>query len=161
MRPTARTGFMATASGLTLMTVAAFALAAPKDKDLPSSRGQVGAMPVVRANSIAGMVVKNPAGQDLGKVEDVVIDMGTGKVRYAAISFGGFLGVGDKLFAVPFHALKVKHNPGDKTSHFVLNADKKTLEKAPGFDSRNWPDFANPKFGDDNDKYYDPAKVGQ
>lgn len=162
MHPNARIGFVGTAFGLTLITAAALSMASAKDKDFPSSRGQVGAMPVVRANSIAGMTVKNPAGQDLGKVEDVVIDMGTGKVRYAAISFGGFLGVGDKLFAVPFHALKVKHNAGDKTTHFVLNVDKRTLEKAPGFDAKNWPDFANPNYGDDNDKYYiDPTKVAQ
>jgi sporulation protein YlmC with PRC-barrel domain len=159
MRTNTQNGIVATGLGLTFITAAALSLTAA-DKDLPTSRGQVGAMPVVRANSIAGMTVKNPAGQDLGKVEDVVIDMGTGKVRYAAISFGGFLGVGDKLFAVPFHALKVKHNTGDKTTHFVLNVDKKTLEKAPGFDSKNWPDFANPRYGDDNDKYYaEPTKL--
>jgi sporulation protein YlmC with PRC-barrel domain len=162
MNSSTRSGLVATALGLAFVALAALSLSAANDKDLPSSRGQVGAMPVVRAHSIAGMTVKNPAGQDLGKVEDIVIDMGTGKVRYAAISFGGFLGVGDKLFAVPFHALKVKHNAGDKTTHFVLNVDKKTLEKAPGFDSKNWPDFGNPRYSDDNDRYYgEPTKFVQ
>src|SRR5437899_8187656 len=108
---------------------------------------------VLRANAIAGMSVMSPSDQDLGKVEDVVIDMETGSVRYAAIAFGGTLGVGDKLFAVPFQALRVKHNPGDKKTHFVLNIDKKTLEKAKGFDKKNWPDFADPRFAQENDVY--------
>lgn len=153
MRLSTGMGAAATACGLFLAAVA-ISVATANEKDLPSSRGQHSAMPVVRADSIAGMTVKNPAGQDLGKVEDIVIDMGTGKVRYAAVSFGGFLGVGDKLFAVPFHALKVKHNTGEKTTHFVLNIEKKALEKAPGFDPKNWPDFGNPRYGDANDKFY-------
>jgi sporulation protein YlmC with PRC-barrel domain len=140
--------------GFTVLSVGVLSLALAKDKDVPSSRGQVSTMPVLRAHSIAGMTVKNPSGQDLGKVEDIVVDMGTGKVRYAAVSFGGFLGVGDKLFAVPFHALKVKHDTGDKTTHFVLNVDKATLEKAPGFDSKHWPDFGDPRYSNDNDKFY-------
>ena len=115
---------------------------------------------VVRAKSIAGMAVKNPADEDLGKVEDVVIDMETGSVRYAAIAFGGFLGVGDKLFAVPFKALHVKQDAGSKTSHFILDVDKKTLEKARGFDKNDWPDFANPRFAEENDRYFaEPARV--
>jgi sporulation protein YlmC with PRC-barrel domain len=80
------------------------ALAAPPK----GADSKVGHNPVIRARNIEGMVVKNPEGQELGKVEDVVVDMATGKVRYAAIAFGGFLGVGDKLFAVPFHSLRVE-----------------------------------------------------
>src|SRR5262245_57886759 len=93
-------------------------------------RRRVEGVPVIRANQIAGMKVVNAAGEDLGKIEDVVVDMGTGQVRYAAISFGGFLGVGDKFFAVPFRALKLHHNAGDKTHHFELNVTKETLERA-------------------------------
>lgn len=157
MLSTTRKRTVAMAFGMFLMTAAAFTIATAKDKDLSTSTG---IMPVIRAQSIVGMAVKNPSGQDLGKVEDVVIDMGTGKVRYAAISFGGFLGVGDKLFAVPFHALKVKHDTNDKKTHFVLNVNKETLEKAPGFDSKHWPDFGNPRYGADNDKFYgEPASV--
>lgn len=110
------------------------------------------AMPVIRANQIAGMKVVNASGEDLGKIEDVVVDIGNGQVRYAAISFGGFLGVGDKLFAVPFRALKLRHNAGDKTHHFELNVSKETLERAQGFDQKNWPDFADPRYGDEYDR---------
>jgi len=136
-----------------LFAVAVCALAVHSAEPLKAPQGAVPA-PVIRASQIAGMNVKNPAGQDLGKVEDVVVDMGTGKVRYAAVSFGGFLGVGDKLFAIPFHALVLKHNAGDKSTHFELNVDKQTLEKAQGFDKKNWPDFGNARFGDDYDRHF-------
>jgi sporulation protein YlmC with PRC-barrel domain len=158
MRTSTRRGLAATALSLMFLIATALSVAPAKDKALPSSRGDAVGGPVLRAHSITGMAVRNLTGQDLGKVEDVVIDMGSGKVRYAAISFGGFLGVGDKLFAVPFHAFKVKHNPGDKSTHLVLNIDKKTLENAPGFDSKNWPNFGDPRYSEDNDKYYaEPA----
>ncbi|HLJ10185.1 MAG TPA: PRC-barrel domain-containing protein [Planctomycetaceae bacterium] len=112
---------------------------------------------VLRAKEIAGLPIKNSEDQDLGKVEDVVIDMETGSVRYAAIAFGGTLGVGDKLFAVPFPALHVKHDAGSRRIHFVLNVDKKMLEKAKGFDKKEWPDFADPRFAEENDRYFREA----
>jgi sporulation protein YlmC with PRC-barrel domain len=114
---------------------------------------------VVRASSVSGMPVRSPADKDLGKVEDLVIDMETGTVRYAAISFGGVLGVGDKLFAVPFRSLHVKHEPGSKSAHFVVNVDKETLEKAKGFDKKNWPDFADPRFVEENDRFFIDVQV--
>lgn len=114
---------------------------------------------VVRALAIAGMAVKNPSGKDLGKVEDVVIDMETGSVRYMAISFGGFLGFGDKLFAVPFRALNVQHDPGTKSAHFVMDVDKEKLEKAKGFDKKNWPNFADPRFAEENDRFFVEIEV--
>jgi sporulation protein YlmC with PRC-barrel domain len=117
----------------------------------PKGKATAG-MPVIRANQIAGMKVVNASGEDLGKIEDVVVDIGTGHVRYAAISFGGFLGVGDKLFAIPFKALKLRHNAGDKTHHFELNVTKETLERAQGFDKKNWPDFADPRYGEEYDR---------
>jgi sporulation protein YlmC with PRC-barrel domain len=114
---------------------------------------------VVRASSIVGMPVKNPEDKDLGKVEDVVIDMETGSVRYVAISFGGFLRVGDKLFAVPFRTLRVQHEPASKKAHFVLDIDKTTLEKARGFDKKDWPNFADPRFAEENDRFFVEVKV--
>ena len=113
---------------------------------------------VWRSSDIVGMKVRNSAGQDLGKVEDLVIDVNSGKVRYAAVSFGGFLGVGDKLFAVPFSAFKTHYNASDNAKHFVLNVEKKALEAAQGFDKKNWPDFGDPKWGADYDKHFlDPT----
>jgi sporulation protein YlmC with PRC-barrel domain len=114
---------------------------------------------VVRASSVAGMSVKSPADKDLGKVEDLVIDMETGSVRYAVISFGGFPGFGDKLFAVPFRALHVKHEPGSKSAHFALDVSKQTLDQARGFDKKDWPTFADPRFAEENDRFFVEAEI--
>ncbi len=114
---------------------------------------------VVRSSAINGMAVKDPADKSLGKVEDLVIDMETGSVRYAAISFGGFLGVGDKLFAVPFRALHVRHESGSKAPHFEMNVSKETLQKAKGFDKNHWPNFGDPRFAEENDRYFIDIQV--
>lgn len=94
---------------------------------------------VLSASTLEGDKVRNPAGENLGKVEDIMIDLQGGRVAYVVLSFGGFLGAGDKLFAVPWEALTL--NEDEKC--FILNADKRTLETAPGFDKDNWPDFGD------------------
>ena len=109
---------------------------------------------VARVGDITKMKIMNASGEDLGKIEDLVIDMSTGKIRYAAISFGGFLGVGDKMFAVPFESMALRQNAKDNSRHFELNVTKEQLQNAPGFDKNNWPDFANPTWGATNDKHY-------
>ncbi|MGE0607513.1 MAG: PRC-barrel domain-containing protein [Pirellulales bacterium] len=111
-----------------------------------------------RGSTLIGMEVRNAAGEDLGQIEDLVIDMGTGEVRYAALSFGGFLGFGDKLFAVPMHALTM--TGGDDDRHFVVDLNKERLENAPGFDKDSWPNFANPNWADDVDTFYGPRTNG-
>jgi hypothetical protein len=79
----------------------------------------------------------------LGAIEELMIDVDTGQIAYAVLSFGGFLGFGDKLFAIPWKALKL-----DAANEvFKLNVDRKVLESAPGFDKDNWPDMADPDFG--------------
>jgi len=98
---------------------------------------------VLSASTLAGDRVRNSAGEDLGKIEDLMIDVQDGRVAYAVLSFGGFLGIGDKLFAVPWNALTV--NEQEKV--FVLDVDRQTLENAPGFDKDNWPDMADPSWG--------------
>jgi sporulation protein YlmC with PRC-barrel domain len=106
-----------------------------------------------RSSKLVGMNVKNSKNQDLGKIEDLVIDE-RGHVRYAAISFGGFLGFNNKYFAVPWRSLKVKHDSGSD-SHFVeLNVTKEYLDAAVGFPSDNWPDFADPKMNEKIDAYW-------
>jgi sporulation protein YlmC with PRC-barrel domain len=90
---------------------------------------------VMSATTLIGDRVRNMAGEDLGKVEEIMIDMEGGRVAYAVLSFGGVLGLGNKLFAVPWEALTV-----DTEEHkMVLNVDHATLENAPGFDKDNWP----------------------
>lgn len=98
---------------------------------------------VLSASSLAGDSVRNPAGEDLGKIEEIMIDVPSGRVAYAVLSFGGFLGMGNKLFAVPWNAFTID----EENKQFILNVDKKMLENAPGFDKDNWPDMAEPNFG--------------
>jgi sporulation protein YlmC with PRC-barrel domain len=105
-----------------------------------------------RASELIGMKVYNTADEELGRIEDLVMDADEGRVRYAALSFGGFLGIGDKLFAVPMHALNIRRV--DDKPRFVLNVDKDRLENAPGFNTDAWPDFANPDWGAEVDAYY-------
>jgi len=120
----------------------------------PKRQAEPDQLMVSRAGDVMRMSVMNPQGQDLGKIKDLVIDLHTGKIRYAAISFGGFLGIGDKLFAVPFQALTLKQNASDNVRYFEIDVDKKRLERAHGFDDDHWPDFADPAWGAANDKLY-------
>lgn len=93
---------------------------------------------VLSATTIVGDDVVNRAGEGLGEIEDLMIDLAGGRIRYAVLSFGGLLGIGDKLFAVPFEALEL--DAGNE--RFVLDVARETLEEAPGFDKENWPDTA-------------------
>ena len=102
------------------------------------------------AKSLIGDKVVNPKGEDLGKVEELMIDITTGQVAYAVLSFGGFLGMGDKLFAVPFEALRVD----GENECFVLDVSKEKLENAPGFDKDHWPNFADPTFAQTITSHY-------
>jgi sporulation protein YlmC with PRC-barrel domain len=108
---------------------------------------------VLSTSTISGDKVCNLEGEDLGKIEDLVLDLDSGRVAYAVLSFGGFMGMGNKLFALPWESLAV-----DKGEHrIVLNVPKEKLENAEGFDKDNWPDFADPAFRDRTYSYYGAA----
>jgi sporulation protein YlmC with PRC-barrel domain len=98
---------------------------------------------VLSASSLAGDSVRNLNGEDLGKVDEIMIDIPSGQVAYAVLSFGGVLGMGNKLFAVPWNALQVDEDE----KCFIFDVDKSTLESAPGFDKNNWPDMADTSWG--------------
>lgn len=106
---------------------------------------------MVRASQAVGMDVDDTSGKNLGDVDDLVIDETSGRIVYAVLSFGGFLGVGDKLFAIPWHALKPSARDVDK---LILDVPKEKLKEAPGFDKKNWPDLADRRWGLDIHKYY-------
>ena len=106
---------------------------------------------ILSSSSITGTNVTNAKGENLGEVHDLMIDTETGTVNYAVLSFGGFLGLGDKYFAVPFEAFTVNST----TEKFVLNVTKERLENAPGFDKNNWPDTSNHQYWNDLYKHYD------
>jgi sporulation protein YlmC with PRC-barrel domain len=88
------------------------------------------------ASTLIGDDVRNPAGEDLGKIEEIMLDVDSGQVAYAVLSFGGFLGIGDKLFAVPWGAMSLD----TEEEVFVLDVNQEMLEDAPGFDEDNWPE---------------------
>ena len=95
------------------------------------------------ATSIIGDSVENNEGENLGQIDNLMVNVHTGLVEYAVVEFGSFLGLGGKLFAIPFKELRV--NPAKKV--FVFTRDKDYLKKSPGFDKTHWPDT--------NDHYYD------
>jgi sporulation protein YlmC with PRC-barrel domain len=105
---------------------------------------------VMAASTLAGDQVRNEAGEDLGKIDEIMIDIPTGRVAYAVISFGGFLGMGNKLFAIPWSALAVDEDE----KCFILDVDRQTLETAPGFDKDNWPDMEDETFRTQIFKHY-------
>lgn len=88
------------------------------------------------ASSIIGDKVQNDKDEDMGAIEDIMLDVNTGKIEYYIIKFGGFLTIGEKYFAIPFDKLKV--DPARKI--FILSESREMLENAPGFDMSHWPE---------------------
>ncbi len=107
-------------------------------------------MTTLSASTLTGNEVVNPAGENLGEVKDVMIDVESGKVTYAVLEFGGFLGLGSKLFAVPINAMELDTD----NERFVFHQSKERLENAPGFDKDHWPDFADRQWEEDIYAYY-------
>jgi sporulation protein YlmC with PRC-barrel domain len=107
-------------------------------------------------SDLIGMKVVSTQGDSLGKIEDVVVHPG-GDTAYAVLSFGGWLGMGDKLFAMPWSVLRSVERddakPGSERS-LVLPLDKDKLKQAPGFDKKNWPAMANADWTKDIDTFY-------
>ena len=92
------------------------------------------------ADTLIGTNVFIHEGLNLGDIKEIMLDMRTGGVSYAVLEFGGFLGLGAKLFAVPWSALTLD----TVYKRFIVNMTKVQLEKAPGFDKDDWPDMADP-----------------
>jgi sporulation protein YlmC with PRC-barrel domain len=105
---------------------------------------------VMAADTLTGDKVVNRQHEDLGKIEHLMIDVEKGRIAYAVLSFGGFLGMGDKLFAIPWSALAIDTNE----EQFILNIDKALLERAPGFDRAHWPNMADRAWGAEVSTYY-------
>lgn len=111
--------------------------------------------PILKASDLIGYPVKNRINESLGKIEDLAIDVRGGRIQYAVLSFGGFLGMGDKLFAIPFESLSITD---EKTAY--LDVDKDRLKSAPGFDKANWPNFNDPTWNRDVHKFYGREYIG-
>ena len=102
------------------------------------------------ATTITGDRVRNHEGEKLGHLEEIVLDVTNGRVAYAVLASGGFLGLGDKFFAVPWDLLTID----TENEEVVIDVSKESLENAPGFDKDNWPDVNDPSFVDDVYRYY-------
>jgi sporulation protein YlmC with PRC-barrel domain/Cu/Ag efflux protein CusF len=108
-----------------------------------------------RGSKLIGADVENRQGEDLGDIKDVVIDPQTGRVAYVVLAFGGFLGLGEKYFAIPFSALTpaTGERRGDQ-ERYILNIDQERLKNAPGFERNNWPNMADRTWGERIYSYY-------
>ena len=96
------------------------------------------------ASSLQGNMVKNRLGEKLGSVKDIMICTSTNEIKYYVLSFGGFLGFGDKLFAIPPQAMQLNK----EDNYFLLNVEKNQLENAEGFDKDSWLNMSDSQFRD-------------
>jgi sporulation protein YlmC with PRC-barrel domain len=110
------------------------------------------------ADTLLGDGVVNGANENLGDIKEIMLDMNTGQVAYAVLAFGGFLGMGEKLFAVPWQALHLD----TVNKRFVLDVEKERLKTAPGFDKHAWPDMADVDWATQVHTFYgtDPQRGG-
>ena len=105
---------------------------------------------ITSSHTLVGGRVMNRWGESLGRIEDVMLDTREGRVAYAVLSFGGFLGMGNKLFAYPWSALQFHADDPNVT----LDVTKDSLAKAPGFPKDQWPDMNDRVWGASIHSYY-------
>ena len=105
---------------------------------------------IMAASDFEGEDVVNRKGEDLGDIKDVMLDVRRGRIAYAVLSAGGFLGIGNKLFAVPWNALTLDTD----RKCFILDVDKERLMNAPGFDPDHWPSMADSQWANQLHNYY-------
>jgi len=105
---------------------------------------------LISAEKVEGTPVRNLAGDKLGSIEDVMIDKRSGRVAYAVMSFGGFLGIGDRRHPLPWSVLKYDTN----LNGYVVNLDKQQLENAPAYGVDERIDLADEEYGRRVHDYY-------
>ncbi len=107
---------------------------------------------VVAASKIIGEAVVNLQNENVGKIHELVIDAKKNRVAYVVLTFGGFMGMGNKLFAIPWEAFTFSATE----NKLILNVDKEKLKTAPGFEKdEKWPDFSDTTWGETIYNYYD------
>jgi sporulation protein YlmC with PRC-barrel domain len=107
------------------------------------------------ATSIIGDKVESASGEDLGSIDNLMINIRSGRVEYAVVEYGSFLGIGGKLFAIPFEELHVAQG----RHAFIVNRDKDYLRMSPGFDKSHWPDTNDHSYYGDVDSYWGSAAI--
>jgi sporulation protein YlmC with PRC-barrel domain len=106
------------------------------------------------ASRLIGANITNAKSESLGEIQDIVLDSGNQRIAYAVVAFGGFIGLGEKYFAMPWRLLEVSQLGPDEKLRVSLGLDRDTLKSAPGFDKSKWPDMANPTWAKQVDDYY-------
>ncbi len=106
---------------------------------------------LLSAATITGDEVCNLDDEELGTIRDIMLDLQTGKIRYVVVSSGGILGLGERLFAVPWNAFK----QDKENKRFILDVDVERLKGAPGFDKDNWPNMADATWNSTVESYYE------
>jgi len=105
---------------------------------------------VLSASSLMGNRVVNSLGEYLGKIEDLMIDVAEGRIAYAVLSFSGIMGLGNRLFAIPWDALALD----TEEKKYILDLDRDMLQKAPAFDQNHWPDISDQDWVERVHTYY-------
>ena len=122
----------------------------PGARDMAGKTAEGQRINAFMVEKIIGSKVINLKGETLGKIENLVVDIDTGKIVYAVLESGGFLGIGEKLFPVPWKSLAALPSEG----LFFLNQSKEQMRKAPAFDKKNIPNMGDMHWGADVFKYY-------
>ncbi|MBB1076697.1 PRC-barrel domain-containing protein [Rhodoferax sp. 4810] len=120
-----------------------FGMYAVADSDGPGPR-------LMGAATLIGNAVFNRQEEDLGNIKEIMLDVRAGRISYAVLSYGGFMGLGDKLFAVPWEALTLDTD----NKRFTLDVAKDRMDTAPGFDKDNWPNMSDQTWAKDIHNYY-------
>jgi sporulation protein YlmC with PRC-barrel domain len=105
---------------------------------------------VMAASTLDGDKVLSSDGDDIGKIKDIMLDVRSGRIAYAVLSSGGFLGIGDKLLAIPWHALTL--DTDRKCFQLALSSER--VRNAPGFDKDHWPSMADETWATSIHQFY-------
>lgn len=116
-----------------------------------SNEGKGPGPALMGAETLLGEDVYNHLEEDIGDIKEIMLDMSSGKIAYAVLSFGGMLGMGEKLFAIPWNALTLD----TVNKRFILKIEKSRLEEAPGFNKDAWPNMADQTWAKDVHAFYD------
>ena len=129
---------------------------APKGVERIDSKDQLGYW---KGSQLIGAKVEDPSGKSIGSIEDVMVDA-SGRIPFAVLSFGGFMGIGDKWYAVPWNAMQIERDRESKdVKRIVMDVSKETLERAPSFTKDRWPDTRDSQWSRDTQKFWSDTSI--
>jgi hypothetical protein len=148
---------------LAALALAGAAVAQPKTTPKPGTEqirpvDEPDKMGYWQGSRLIGTKVKDAQGKNVGKIEDLMVDE-SGRVRYAVLSFGGLLGIGEKHFALPWNAMTFERDKDGRIDAVVLDVTKERLEKAPSFARDRWPDAGDRSWRDEVGRYWNDTAV--